>query len=123
MFFHDILIYSSSWVEHLHYINIVLDALCTHQLHLKHSKCSCGEMSVAYLGHVLSAVGVAMDADKVSAVASWPTPRSPRGLWGFLCLAGYYRKFNWDFGSIAAPLTLLVGKDAFAWSNDADMTF
>jgi hypothetical protein len=34
VFFNDILIYSSSWVEHLQHANIVLDALRAHHLHL-----------------------------------------------------------------------------------------
>jgi len=64
-----------------------------------------------------------MDADKVAAVAAWPTPRSARGLRGFLGLAGYYRKFIRDFGLIAAPLTRLLRRDAFAWDDDAAATF
>jgi hypothetical protein len=45
--FYDILIYSSSWSEHLHHINIVLTKLQEHQLVVNRSKCSCGEHSVA----------------------------------------------------------------------------
>jgi hypothetical protein len=45
-------------------------------LHLKRSKCSFGAPSVAYLGHVISEAGVAMDADKVEAVSAWPQPHS-----------------------------------------------
>ena len=55
VFFDDILIYSSSWAEHLQHVAIVLRALQDHHLHLKRSKCSFGVSSVAYLGHVISA--------------------------------------------------------------------
>jgi len=123
VFFNDILIFSSSWAEHLQHIRIVLDALRAQRLHLKRSKCSFGASSVAYLGHVISAGGVAMDADKVAAVVSWQTPRSARGLCGFLGLAGYYRKYIIDFGMIAALLTCLLRKDVFAWSDEADTAF
>ena len=114
VFFDDILIYSASWAKHLQHLSIVLQALRANQLHLKRSKSSFGASSVAYLGHVISASGVAMDADKVAAVASWPAPRFARGLRGFLGLTDYYRKFIRDFGLIAAPLTCLLRKDAFA---------
>ncbi|XP_066316099.1 uncharacterized protein [Miscanthus floridulus] len=113
VFFNDILIYSLSWTEHLRHMGLVFTALRAHDLFLKRSKCSFGALSVTCLGHVISADGFAMDSDKVAAVASWPTPRSPRGVRGFLGLAGYYRKFIRDFGSIAAPLTRLLRKEAF----------
>jgi hypothetical protein len=123
VFFDDILIYSSSWAEHLQHIAIILNELQAHSLHLKRSKCSFGAPSVAYLGHVISTKGVAMDADKVAAVSALPPPRSARGLRGYLGLAGYYRKFIRDFGLIAAPLTRLFRRDSFAWDKDAEDAF
>ncbi|XP_066343999.1 uncharacterized mitochondrial protein AtMg00860-like [Miscanthus floridulus] len=123
VFFDDILIYSSSWAEHLQHINIVLSALRAHHLHLKRSKCSFGAPSVAYLGHVITEGGVAMDVDKVAVVAAWPLPRSAWGLRGFLGLAGYYRKFIRDFGIIVAPLTRLLRRDAFVWDDNATTAF
>jgi hypothetical protein len=113
VFFDDILIYNSSWSDHLRHVKLVLEAMRTHQLFLKRSKCSFGEESMAYLGHIISAVGVAMDSDKVLAVADWPVPRSVHVVRGFLGLAGYYRKFIRNFGTIAAPLTALLKKDGF----------
>ena len=91
VFFDDILIYSSTWTEHLLQLRAVLDVLRAHGLHLKRSKCTFASSTVQYLGHVISQEGVAMDATKVAAVQSWPQPRSARGLRGFLGLAGYYR--------------------------------
>jgi hypothetical protein len=113
VFFDDILIYNTLWAEHLRHLRIVLNALRAHSLHLKRSKCSFGTTAVAYLGHVISEGGVAMDVEKVAVVAAWPQPRSARGLWGFLGLAGYYRKFIREFGLIAAPFTRLLRRDAF----------
>ena len=82
VFFDDILIYSSSWAEHLQHIHMVLQTLATHQLFLKRSKCSFAAPSVAYLGHVISAQGIAVDNDKVQAVLSWPIPKTVRAVRG-----------------------------------------
>jgi hypothetical protein len=46
-----------------------------------------------------------MDPAKVQAVRDWQQPRSARAVRGFLGLAGYYRKFVHNYGTIAAPLT------------------
>lgn len=64
-----------------------------------------------------------MDDTKVQAVAEWPQPRSARGLRGFLGLAGYYRRFINNFGAIAAPLTQLLKKDAFHWTDTTTAAF
>ncbi|WVZ49391.1 hypothetical protein U9M48_000757 [Paspalum notatum var. saurae] len=119
VFFDDILIFSNTWTEHLHHVRTVLTALQEHELYLKRSKCSFGAGTVAYLGDVISEHGVAMDASKVQAVLDWPTPRSVCALRGFLGLAGYYRKFVKDFGTVAAPFTQLLKKEAFLWSTAA----
>jgi hypothetical protein len=67
--FDDILIFSSSWAEHLGHIRAVFNILHQHCLFVKHSKCAFGKESISYLGHIISAGGVAMDPAKVQAVA------------------------------------------------------
>jgi hypothetical protein len=123
VFFDDILIYSSSWTDHLRHVRTVFRTLQDHQLFLKRSKCGFGLSSVAYLGHVISEEGVAMDQQKVQAVLDWPLPRSARAVRGFLGLAGYYRRFIKDFGKIAAPLNAMLKKEGFRWSGDAERVF
>nr|AAL82656.1 retrotransposon protein, putative, unclassified [Oryza sativa Japonica Group]AAM18147.1 Putative gag-pol polyprotein [Oryza sativa Japonica Group] len=123
VFFDDILVYSPTWTSHLQHLRTVFTALWAAQLFVKHTKCSFGDPSVAYLGHIISQHGFAMDAAKIQAVAEWPRPRSPKELRGFLGLASYYRKFIQDFGSVAAPLTQLLRKDSFAWAPATDDAF
>jgi hypothetical protein len=68
LFFDDILIYNSSWAEHLHHVQLVLSKLQEHHLFLNQSKCAFGARLVSYLGHVISSVGVAMDQKKAQAI-------------------------------------------------------
>jgi hypothetical protein len=50
-------------------------------------------------------------------------PRSARAVRGFLGLAGYYRKFIHNYGSIVAPLTALLKKEGFSWGEAAAAAF
>jgi hypothetical protein len=86
-------------------------------------KCSFGKTTVSYLGHVISAQGVAMDADKVEAVWSWPQSHTVRVVRGFLGLTGYYRKLIRSYGEITAPLTQLLKREALRWTQEATMSF
>jgi hypothetical protein len=72
VFFDDILVFSDSWAAHLQHVKQVFEVLQTHKLALKQSKCSFSTTSVAYLGHIISVKGVAMDPDKIAAVEAWP---------------------------------------------------
>jgi hypothetical protein len=68
VFFDDILIYSRSWADHLRHLRAILSLLRQHRLFVKRSKCSFGVDSVSYLGHIISASGVAMAPTKVQAI-------------------------------------------------------
>ena len=64
-----------------------------------------------FLGHVVSALGVSVDLEKVEAVMSWERLESVFEIRSFLGLAGYNRKFIEDFSRLAAPITKLTRKE------------
>lgn len=124
VFFYDILIYSPMFEQHVEHIRLVFELLQADQWKIKLSKCSFSQRQVAYLGHVISGSGVATDPSKITAIQDWPIPLNQRELYGFLGLAGYYRKFVRYFGIITKPLTSLLKKHSlFVWTAAHDNAF
>lgn len=123
VFFDDILIYSKNLQDHLKHLKVVLGLLQQHQLYSKPSKCHFACQEIEYLGHVISEEGVKADPTKIKAMLNWPVPRNIKALRGFLGLTGYYKKFVQGYGGIAAPLTSLLKKESFKWSDRVEQAF
>jgi hypothetical protein len=68
VFMDDILVYSSSIEAHVTHLTEVLQLLRQAQLFVKTSKCSSACDSLEYLGHIISAEGVATDPKKTQAM-------------------------------------------------------
>ena len=84
VFIDDILVYSKNEEEHKEHLRLVLEKLREHQLYAKFSKCEFWLDEVAFLGHVVSGNGVAVDPSKVAAVTEWETPTIVGEIWSFL---------------------------------------
>jgi hypothetical protein len=90
----------------------------------KLSKCHFAQQQLSYLGHIISADGIATDPAKVEAIVSWPVPANVRELRSFLGLAGFYRKFIRHFTIITRPLTNLLKKGTyFIWTTEHQLAF
>jgi len=124
VFIDDILIYSRSEGDHMKHLRLVLQVLKDYQLYAKFSKCKFWLRSVAFLGHIVSSVGIEVDPKKMDAVKSWTRPLSLTDIRRFLVLAGYYRRFVEGFSSISSPLTALTQKKSkFEWTEACEKSF
>lgn len=123
VFFDDILVYSRSLDEHMQHLHLVLNCLMDNSFFAKGSKCTFFQQSIEYLGHLVSAEGVRADPSKVEAMTEWPQPKNIKQLRGFLGLTGYYRRFVSHYATLAAPLTELLKKNNFVWSEKTIVAF
>jgi len=79
---------------------------------------------VAFLGHILSKNGVAVDPSKVNDVLDWKQPQNVSEIQSFLGLAGYYRRFIKNFSKISKPMTELTKKGVdFNWTDACENAF
>jgi hypothetical protein len=124
VFIDGILIYSRSAEEHGQHLSIVLGKLRDHQLYVKFSKCEFWLQEVSFLGHILTAEGVAVDPKKVTTMANWKNPTSVTEIQSFLGLVGYYMRFIEGFSKIARPIIMLLQKDRkFKWTSACERSF
>ncbi|GJS94075.1 putative mitochondrial protein [Tanacetum coccineum] len=98
VFFDDILVYNKNLQEHVEHMDQVLTTMKKHSLFAKLS-------------------------NKIQAMQDWPIPKTLKQLRGFLGLTGYYRRFIKNYALLSQPLTTLLNKNAFPWSDEAQKSF
>ena len=120
----DIIVFSSTWEEHLARLRQVFERLRHADLKLGEEKCAFATKEVSYLGHRVTEEGLLPDSALLAAIREIPLPKTATEVRSFLGLAGYYRRYVKNFAAIAGPLHALTSKDAvFHWSADCQNAF
>ena len=106
----DIIIFSTTFEEHIKNMRKVLRRLREHGVKLKPRKCKLFERKVTFLGRVVSEEGYRLDPSSIKPVLALrdsppKTVNEVRKLMGFL---NYYRRYVKDFSRIAKPIYDLV---------------
>ena len=89
-------------------IELVFSQLQKYKLKIKPKKSFFFQTEVNFLGHILSAKGIAPNPEKVDKVCGWPVPKTSREVHSFVGLASYYRRFIPNFAKWAKPLHALI---------------
>ena len=104
----DIIIFSKTPEEHIERLRGVFEKLLRAGLKLKPSKCEFFKGQISYLGHVVSAKGIATDPKKIEAVRNWPVPKTVTQVRSFLGFTNYYRRFIKGYAKVAKPVNNLI---------------
>ncbi|XP_071487443.1 uncharacterized protein [Diadema antillarum] len=122
----DILIYSSSWEEHLNDIRQVCLRLRQAHLTARPTKCHVACKSVEFLGHIVGQGKMKPTPEQIQKVMATTRPTTKKEVRAFLGLVGYYRKFIPNMSTIAAPLTDATKKnepDKIRWDESHEQAF
>ncbi|KAA3487516.1 Retrotransposon protein [Gossypium australe] len=71
VFIDNILVYSQDENEHADHLRTVLQTLREKQMYAKFKRCEFWLRKVGFLGHIVSAEGIRVDPNKISAIINW----------------------------------------------------
>jgi RNase H-like domain found in reverse transcriptase/Reverse transcriptase (RNA-dependent DNA polymerase) len=120
----DIIVFGSSLEAHNQNLTAVLQRLREVNLKLNPKKSKLLGREVLYLGHKISAEGIAPDPEKIGVVKEYPVPKNADETKRFVAFANYYRKFIKDFSKSTEPLNKLTRKGVrFEWTVECQKAF
>ena len=120
----DVIVYDSTFEEHLRSVELVLQALGRAGLKLKPSKCEWAVPEINFLGHKINKEGIKTQPQIIERVKAFRKPHNVKTVKSFLGLCNYYREFIPKFAEISVPLNELLRKGIeFKWSDRCEEAF
>lgn len=120
----DLIIFSTSFEEHLTDLDKVLKKLEEYNLEVNFKKCRFCCSTVKYLGHIITPEGLKVDPGKVAAIHEYPAPNNIKHLVTFLQTCSWFRRFIPNFANLTEPLTRLTRKNSnWKWDDEQEKAF
>uniref|UniRef100_A0A8C5GD01 Gypsy retrotransposon integrase-like protein 1 n=1 Tax=Gouania willdenowi TaxID=441366 RepID=A0A8C5GD01_GOUWI len=122
----DIVIYSTTWEDHLEHLEKVLGRLQSAGLTINPAKCFFAKAETEYLGFIIGNGLIKPQVSKIHAIESCPLPETRKQLRSFLGMAGFYHRFIPHFSARAASLTDRTGSkcpNKVLWTKEAEAAF
>ena len=120
----DIIVFSSTWAEHLERLRAVFERLRRANLKLGAHKCHLAAREVSFLGYRVTPEELEPEPRLMEAISKLPPPINVAEVRSFLGLVGYYRRFVKRFSDKAAPLNHLLHKDhPWKWTRECQEAF
>lgn len=91
LYINDVIIFNTTWDEHLAHIRSVLSALRNNGLMVKLSKCIWCATEVEYLSFLVGGRKITAPEARVEAIRNFKRPTNIKELRSFLRLMSYYR--------------------------------
>ena len=115
----DVIVYSNTEEDHLHWLQAVFERFHEHGLKLKPSKCSFLRKQITFLGHEVSADGMKPGNLNLKGIAEMAPPANYTEVWRFLGMTGFFRRFIKNYAHIAKPLNDILEGEASKLKSEA----
>ena len=122
----DIVVFSSSWEDHVRHVRQVLKLLKQAGLTVNPEKCRWGGTKLRFLGHIVGNGALAIPEDRAKAIELYVRPYTKRGLRTFLGSVSYYRKFIDKLAeqtTILTPATSKLAPQKVKWTKCREVAF
>ena len=122
----DIVVFSSSWEDHVRHVRQVLKLLKQAGLTVNPEKCRWGGTKLRFLGHIVGNGALAIPEDRAKAIELYVRPYTKRGLRAFLGSVSYYRKFIDKLAeqtTILTPATSKLAPQKVKWTKCREVAF
>ena len=113
----DVIVGGATTADHDRHLNAFMTAAKKEGLTLNKSKCAFGLLSIAMLGHVISAGSKQPDPDRFQTLFEYPVPDDTKKLRRLIGFFAYYAKWIFQYSVKIHPLLQALEQRAFPLSQ------